>query len=102
VVLRACLVLPLRYRASHAEAFIRSSAACFFAEELSDILHIGTQDFLRQLVQQNRIARELVSGLFLYAAIDPATCQRQRLIRRSAGPSPRLWMPPVCKCLPMR
>src|ERR1035438_8342719 len=53
-----------------AEAFIRSSAAGYFAEELSAILHVATQDVLRQLVQQKRIARELISGLFLYTAID--------------------------------
>src|ERR1700730_680252 len=41
-----------------AEAFIRNSVAGYFAEELSAILHVGAQDVLRQLVQQNRIARE--------------------------------------------
>ena len=39
-----------------AEAFIRGSVAGYFAEELSGILHVGTQDVLRQLVQQKRIA----------------------------------------------
>jgi hypothetical protein len=83
-----------------AEAFIRSSSAGYFAEELSAILHVGTQDVLRQLVQQNRIARELISGLFLYTAIDPATRQRQRLTRRSSRSIPtvadasRLEVPP--------
>ena len=83
-----------------AEAFIRSSAAGYFAEELSAILHVGTQDVLRQLVQQNRIARELISGLFLYTANDPATRQRQRLTRRSSRSIPtvvdasRLEVPP--------
>ena len=66
-----------------AEAFIRSSVAGYFAEELSAILHVGAQDVLRHLVQQNRIARELISGLFLYTSTDPATWQRQRLTRRS-------------------
>ena len=66
-----------------AQAFIRNSVAGYFAEELSEILHVGAQDVLRQLVQQNRIARELISGLFLYTSIDPAPRQRQRLTRRS-------------------
>jgi len=66
-----------------AEAFIRNSVAGYFAEELSAILHVGVQDVLRQLVQRNRIARELISGLFLYTSMDPATRQRQRLTRRS-------------------
>jgi hypothetical protein len=83
-----------------AEAFIRNSAAGYFAEELSEILHVGAQDVLRQLAQQNRIARELVSGLFLYTAIDSATRRRQRLIRRSSRSIPtvadasRLEVPP--------
>jgi hypothetical protein len=83
-----------------AEAFIRSSVAGYCAEELSAILHVETQDVLRQLVQQNRIARELISGLFLYTAIDPATRQRQRLNRRSSRSIPtvvdasRLEVPP--------
>jgi hypothetical protein len=68
---------------STAEVFIRSSEAGYFAEELSQLLHVEVQDVLHQLVQQNRITRELVSGLFLYTSIDPATRQRQRLTRRS-------------------
>lgn len=66
-----------------AEAFIRSSVAGYFAEELSAILHVGAQDVLRHLVQQRRIARELISGLFLYTSIDPATRQRQSLTRHN-------------------
>ena len=66
-----------------AEAFIRSSVAGYFAEELSAILHVGVQDVLRHLVQQKRIARELSSGRFLYTSIDPAIRPRQRLVRRS-------------------
>jgi len=71
-----------------AEAFIRNSAGGYFAEDLSEILHVGAQDVLRQLVQRKRIARELISGLFLYTSIDPATRQRQRLTRRSSQSIP--------------
>jgi hypothetical protein len=71
-----------------AEAFIRSSVAGYFAEELSAILHVGAQDVLRHLVQQKRIARELISGLFLYTSIDPAIRQRQSLTRRSSQSVP--------------
>jgi hypothetical protein len=66
-----------------AEAFINRSAAGLFAEELTHALHVEVQDALRQLVQEKRIARELVSGLFLYTSIDPAARQRQRLARHS-------------------
>ena len=85
-----------------AEAFVRSSVAGYFAEELSAILQVGTQDVLRHLAQQKRIARELISGLFLYTAIDPAIRQRQRLTRRGTSPFPRLSTPLVWKYLPMR
>ncbi len=71
-----------------AEALIRSSVAGYFAEELSSILHVGAQDALRHLVQQKRIARELISGLFLYTSIDPSTRQRQSLTRRSSQSVP--------------
>ena len=83
-----------------AEAFVGSSVAGYFAEELSAILHVGAQDVLRHLVQQNRIARELISGRFLYTAVDPATRQRQSLTRRShqsvptVVDAPRLEMAP--------
>jgi hypothetical protein len=68
--------------AATTEAFIRNSVAGF-AEELSEIPHVGAQNVLRQLVQQKRIARELISSLFLYTSIDPATRRRQRLTCRS-------------------
>jgi hypothetical protein len=66
-----------------AEAFVAGSGAGYFAEELSAILHVGAQDVLRHLVQQKRIARELISGLFLYTSVDPSTRRRQSLTRRS-------------------
>jgi hypothetical protein len=71
-----------------AEAFINRSAAGLFAEELTHALHVEVQDALRQLVQEKRIARELVSGLFLYTSIDPAARQRQRLARHSSQAVP--------------
>src|ERR1035441_3270418 len=71
-----------------AEAFINRSAAGMFAEELTDVLHVEVQDALRQLVRENRVARELVSGLFLYTSIDLATRQRQRFTRRSSQTVP--------------
>jgi hypothetical protein len=71
-----------------AEAFINRSAAGLFAEELTHALHVEVQDALRQLVQEKRIARELVSGLFLYTSIDPVARQRQRLARHSSQAVP--------------
>jgi hypothetical protein len=71
-----------------AEAFVNRSPAGVFAEELGHALHVEVQDTLRQLVQAKRIARELVSGLFLYTSIDPVMRQRQRLTRRSSQAVP--------------
>ena len=67
-----------------AEAFIQQSAAGMFAEELTHALQVEAQDALRQLVEEQRIARELVAGRFLYTSTEPATRQRQRLTRRSS------------------
>lgn len=71
-----------------AEAFVNRSPKGYFAEELAQALHVEVQDAVRQLVQQKRISRELVSGLYLYTSTDPATRQRQRLTRRSAQAVP--------------
>jgi hypothetical protein len=71
-----------------AEAFVNGSVAGMFADELANALHLEVQDALRQLVKEKRIARELVSGLFLYTSIDPVTRQRQSLTRRSSQAVP--------------
>jgi len=48
-----------------AEAFVDKSASGYFAEELDHVLHVGTKEPLLRLVQQERIARESVGGLYL-------------------------------------
>ena len=64
-----------------AETFVNQSPQGYLAEELTHLLHVEVQDCLRQLVERKRLARELVSGLYLYTATDAATRQRQRLPR---------------------
>jgi hypothetical protein len=73
-----------------AEAFVNTSPKGYYAEELAQALHVATQDALRQLVERKRIARALVSGLYLYTSADPATRQRQRLLRRSVQAVPTI------------
>ena len=73
-----------------AEAFVNSSPKGYFAGELAQTLHVETQDVLRQLTERKRVARELVSGLYLYISSDPMTRQRQRLLRRSAQAVPTI------------
>ncbi|HEY6369653.1 MAG TPA: hypothetical protein VIX37_03680 [Candidatus Sulfotelmatobacter sp.] len=64
-----------------AEAFAHRSPCGYFADELARALHVEVQDALHQLVQQGRVSRQIVSGLYLYTAIDP-TLQRHQLVTR--------------------
>ena len=71
-----------------AEHFVKRSPQGLFAEELSHSLHVGVHDALRHLVEQQRIARQSVAGLYLYTATDPATRRRQLLMRSSVQTLP--------------
>jgi hypothetical protein len=73
-----------------AENFVNQSAAGFFAEELSQSLHVEVQDALLQLVQQDRIARQQVSGLYLYTSTSSDMRRTQLLMRRTSGSVPVL------------
>ena len=60
-----------------AESLVAASEGGYFVEELDHLLHVGTKEPLLRLVQQKQIAREPVSGLYLYCSIDPARRRRQ-------------------------
>ena len=66
-----------------AEDRVTQSQAGYFASELEVILHVPVKEPLLQLVAQGRIARQSVSGLYLYCADDPRTRQRQLLARQA-------------------
>jgi hypothetical protein len=66
-----------------AEAFVEDSQAGYFADELDDLLRVGTKDALRKLAREGRLVRELVDGRFLYCATEPARRREQLLRRRS-------------------
>lgn len=66
-----------------AEAFIDRSRYGYFADELAPALHVEVQDALRQLTQQGRVSRQIVSGRYLYSALDPTLQRRQLLARRT-------------------
>jgi hypothetical protein len=53
-------------------------------------LHVEVQDALHQLAQQRRVSRQIVSGLYLYMAIDPALQRGQLLARRTVEAVPTL------------
>lgn len=73
-----------------AEAWVQHSPQGYFAEELAECLHVEVQDALHHLVEQHRIARQLVSGLYLYTSSDPIRRRRQLLARRSIQTVPTL------------
>lgn len=67
---------------STAEAFVETSEDGYFVEELDNRLHVSTKDALRRLVAEGRVARERLSGRYLYCAADPARRRPQQVARR--------------------
>src|SRR2546426_910069 len=70
------------------EHFVNHSPRGFFASDLADILHAEVHDALHQLVQQERLQRTEVNGVYLYTAIDPSTHRRQLRAQRTAQSVP--------------
>jgi hypothetical protein len=62
---------------------VTQSETGYFASELEDILHVPVKEPLLLLVGQGRIARQLVSGLYLHCASNPQTRQQQLRARQS-------------------
>jgi hypothetical protein len=73
-----------------AEAYVENSSAGCFAEELDNLLHTGTKEPLLKLVQQERVTRQSVGGLYLYCSIQAALRERQLLARRVLQADPQL------------
>ena len=67
-----------------AASFVNRSPSGYFVAELDDALHVSVQDTLLQLVNQGRLARQLVSGLYLYCSTDSGLQQRQLQARHAA------------------
>jgi hypothetical protein len=63
------------------EHLITGSQAGFFANELEALLRVGVKESLLRLVKKEKIAREKVSGFYLYCASD-ASMRRQQLLAR--------------------
>jgi hypothetical protein len=68
-----------------AESFVNQSSAGYFAEELAKALHVEVHDALLHLVRQGRIARQQVSGLYLYTSLSSDVRRLQLLERRTCG-----------------
>ena len=73
-----------------AEAFVDNSQSGYLVEELDHLLHVGTKEPLLRLVQQERIARQPVDGLFLYCSSDQSRRERQLLSRHLLQTEPGL------------
>lgn len=83
-----------------AEAFVNQSPRGYFAHELTSALHTDVQDCLRVLVQQHRLSRSELGGLYLYTSSDSATRRNQILVRRSAGMVVGVAHPSDLRCSP--
>src|ERR1700680_232815 len=66
-----------------AEVCVTQAPAGYFASELKDILHVPVKEPLLRLFEQDRIARQTVSGLYLYCASNPRTRQQQVRARQT-------------------
>jgi hypothetical protein len=73
---------------STVETLVNSAPQGYFANELLQLLHVETKDALLQLFEQERIARQQVTGLFLYCSPDAAVRRRQILARQSLSDIP--------------
>jgi hypothetical protein len=67
-----------------AEAFVDQALAGYYAEELAEAVHVPVQDALRRLVEQGRISRQELEGVFLYLSRERAV-RREQLQRRQSA-----------------
>lgn len=65
------------------EALVSAAPQGYFANELQHLLHVEVKDALLQLVEQRRVTRQQVTGLFLYCSPE-ATVRRRQLLARQA------------------
>lgn len=65
-----------------AEDFVNRSEAGYFAWELESVLNVSVKEALLKLVQRTRIARQRVSGRYLYISTESSMRKRQLLSRR--------------------
>src|ERR1022692_3961190 len=70
------------------EALVSVAPQGCFASELQRLLHVEVKDALLQLVEQRRVARQQVSGLFLYCSQDASLRRRQLLARQALSEIP--------------
>ena len=65
-----------------AEVCVTQAPAGYYASELEDLLHVPVKEPLLRLVEQDRITRQTISGVYLYCASNSGTRQRQLQARQ--------------------
>ena len=65
-----------------AESFVSASEGGYFVCELDKVLHVDTKTVLQNLVVEQRLSREKVSGWYLYCARDAGTRREQLRARK--------------------
>jgi hypothetical protein len=70
------------------EALVNAAPQGYFANQLLPVLHVEVKDALLRLVEQHRIARQQITGLFLYCSQDAALRRRQVLARQALSDIP--------------
>ena len=76
-----------------AETFVNHAEAGHFADELDNLLGVGTQDALCKLVADARLTRHKLAGQFLYCAADRPQQTHQVRARRLLLATPGLGQP---------
>jgi len=67
---------------STVESFVSESDGGYFTREIDSIVHVSTKKTLWKLFREERIARELVAGLYLYLSADSVKRKQQIRTRR--------------------
>jgi hypothetical protein len=69
------------------EGFIDNAEAGYYGAELRDSLHVDVNSSLLKLINQGKVAREKVHGLYLYCSVDPSIHRNQLANREASGAS---------------
>jgi hypothetical protein len=65
------------------QALVSTAPAGYFAAELEALLQVGVKDALRKLVEEGRLERRLLEGLYFYTATDRVRRQEQWAARQA-------------------
>jgi hypothetical protein len=66
-----------------AATLVTNAPAGYFTDELEALVHVGTKDALRQLVQRGRLHRQELEGRYLYCAAERGRRQEQWAARQA-------------------